>query len=193
MLENQKAVWNSEYRLNKDKWKKETANVPKIMKGKIILELGVGNGKTLISILRQHPKKVVAIDFSSKAIEMCRKSFSSKSIIFKITDMNDLPFKNKEFDVIVCYYVLNNLLDKNRDSALDEISRVLKSDGKIVFEDFAAGDFRERGNFIGKHTIRKKNGLICHFFTAKKAESILKENSVEEVNYKGTIHIEPAY
>lgn len=28
---------------------------------------------------------------------------------------------------------------------------------------------------------------------AKKAEAILKENNVEEVNYKGTIHIEPAY
>ncbi len=28
---------------------------------------------------------------------------------------------------------------------------------------------------------------------AKKAEAILKANSVEEVNYKGTIHIEPAY
>ena len=28
---------------------------------------------------------------------------------------------------------------------------------------------------------------------AKKAEAILKEHSVEEVNYKGTIHIEPAY
>jgi hypothetical protein len=28
---------------------------------------------------------------------------------------------------------------------------------------------------------------------AKKAEAILKENSAEEVNHKGTIHIEPAY
>ena len=28
---------------------------------------------------------------------------------------------------------------------------------------------------------------------AKKADAILKENGAEEVNYKGTLHIEPAY
>jgi 2-polyprenyl-3-methyl-5-hydroxy-6-metoxy-1,4-benzoquinol methylase len=48
---------------------------------KEVLELGCGNGKTLSSILAQKPKKVVALDFSEKAIELAKKKLSKQKKI----------------------------------------------------------------------------------------------------------------
>ena len=77
-MNNQKEIWNNEYRANKDKWKKETLIIPELLRGKNVLELGVGNGKTLISILKQKPGKVTAIDFSEEAINHCKSKFKFK-------------------------------------------------------------------------------------------------------------------
>ena len=37
--------------------------------------MGVGNGKTLISILKQKPRKIVAIDFASEGIKRAKEKF----------------------------------------------------------------------------------------------------------------------
>ncbi len=180
-MKSQQTIWDEEYNLNKNKWKKDTLKLPLIMKDKAVLELGVGNGKTLRAILRQHPKKVAGVDFSTKAIEICRKSFSDEKVVFKKADVKNIPFNNKEFDIIVCYYILNNLSRAEIKKALSEIKRVLKNNGKIIFKDFATGDFREKG-IIRNHTIKNKKGIVCHFFTSAEVKSLFKDFS--KANFK---------
>ena len=46
-----------------------------------------------------------------------------------IADVNDLPFKNKSFSLVICNFVLEHLPDPKR--VVEEIYRVLKKDGLV--------------------------------------------------------------
>jgi len=171
-MKNQEEIWNKEY--SRSEWRKETRTLPKMLEGKNVLELGVGNGKTLISIYRQHPKSVRAVDFSETAIEICREKFAHDDIHFDKMDVLDLKFDNDSFDAVVCYYVLNNLSESERKKAIGEIYRVLKKEGIVLFEDFAVGDFRfkKNSNMIAENTLIKANGITCHFFEDKEIKEL---------------------
>lgn len=170
-MKNQKLIWEKEYISKNNIWARENRNAPAIFFGKEVLELGVGNGKTLLSIMRNKPKKVSALDFSNEALKICEDRFANhlnyKALELKEGNLKNLPFKDESFDVVVAYYVFDNLCKKERLAAAKEIWRVLKKTGKVLFEDFAVGDFREKrdGKAMEMHTVVKKNGLFCHFFT----------------------------
>ena len=174
-MKSQKQAWNKEYKLGK-KWNKETLALPRILKNKTVLEIGVGNGKTLQAIIRQKPKRVVALDISREAIDICKKSFPN-SINFIEGDITTIKFKEK-FDIVVCYYALNNLLEKARKKAISNVYNLTKEGGKILFEDFSVGDFRqekEKAKIIEPNTLEKKNGIICHFFTKEELKDLFRQ------------------
>jgi ubiquinone/menaquinone biosynthesis C-methylase UbiE len=184
---NQSAIWDKEY--SKFEWRKETRTLPsRVLTGKKVLELGVGNGKTLISILRQKPKEVIAIDFSEKAIEICKDKFQLDDVKFLKADVLNLPFEDNSFDAVVCYYVLNNLNENERKLAVKEIFRVLKDEGIVLFEDFSVGDFRFKkgSNTIAENTIIKANGLSCHFFSDKEIKELFSGFSKVKLDIRET-------
>lgn len=161
-------AWNSEYRNKGQVWRSRF-NEPfqdGIFTGKKVLELGVGNGKALEKILLQKPRSVKAVDFSPIAVRLCGKKFSGiKNVKFFEADVQELPFKNSEFDIIVCFHTLGHLLESELPKAVSEIKRVLKPEGKLLFEDFAIGDFRfGKGTEIEKNTFRRGNGITYHYF-----------------------------
>ena len=173
-MRDQETIWDKLYSQSLS-WKKETANLPELLRGKSVLEVGVGNGKTLKSILKQSPKSVLAIDISQEALNLASKSIKSEKVKFQKSNIASLNFKN-ELDVIVCYYTLNNLLEKERKEALASFYNALKRKGIILFEDFAAGDFRQKK--------KRKDGLICHFFTKSDLESLFKKFSKIKISEK---------
>ncbi len=175
----QKNIWNYEYSKNANKWNKETIDLPLILKSKKVLELGVGNGKTLKSILKQNPSETIAVDFSEKVIESVKNQF--RDVEFCNSDVRELPLSDEKFDIVVCYYILNNLLEMGRKKAVKEIFRVLKKSGKVLFQDFAVGDYRQNGEIIEKNTILHKNGIICHFFTDKEMNRLFSKFSVSDL------------
>jgi ubiquinone/menaquinone biosynthesis C-methylase UbiE len=169
-MEPQSEIWDKLYE-NKLTWHYKTEFDGDI-KGKKVLELGVGTGKTIQSLIKQKPKEIVAIDNSKEAAKMMKKQFSDKVKIVEM-DVRNMSFENNSFDVIFCYYVLNNMLKKDREKAVKEMRRVLAKKGKVYFEDFAKGDLRsENGKKIEKNTFEKENGLICHFFTDKEISDL---------------------
>lgn len=183
----QEKIWNEEYGKHRIKWAKDTKTLPLLLKNKIVLELGLGNGKTLRSIIKQKPKEVIALDFSLEALKQVKKEFPSAYLVN--SDVTNMPFPDNQFDVVVCYYILNNLSEKERKQAVKEIHRVLKPKGKVLFEDFAVGDFREFGTLVSKHTIRKKNGIICHFFTVKELSTLFSSFSMINLKEKSSFPI----
>ena len=187
-MDNQKKVWDNEYSQNKNKWHKETTSLPTIKRSAKVLELGVGNGKTLKAILKHKPKEVTAIDFCKEAINLAKSNTLFKNIKFIKTDVRELPFKDNYFEIVVCYYTLNNLIEKDRIKAVSEIHRVLKPKGKIFFQDFAVGDFRqkEKNKAVEDNTIQNKSGIICHFSTKRELNILFKEFSNIKITTKIT-------
>lgn len=82
----------------------------------------------------------VAIDLSEisirKAQEMIERELSSelaKKISFKVCGVQNLPFEDERFDVVVSFSTLDHIPDpKNRAKAINEISRVTRTGGHVV-------------------------------------------------------------
>lgn len=181
-MRNQERIWDDLYEL-KLTWHYET-NFDGNVKGKKVLEIGVGTGKTLRALIKKSPAKIVAIDTSVRAVNES-KILKSLNVGILRADVLDMPFKDGEFDVVVCNYILNNLLEKDRKKAVKEIKRVLAKKGMVYFEDFGEGDLRsEKGRKLERNTFEKSNGLICHFFKPDEVKGLFKGFSKVEIKTK---------
>lgn len=98
------------------------------IKNKKVLDLGCGPG-LYAKILTEKEAKVKGIDISEKMIELAKKETPKAE--FKQGDSENLPYKNKEFDIVVAPLVIGHL--KSWDKTLEEIKRVLKKNGLFVF------------------------------------------------------------
>lgn len=95
-----------------------------------ILELGVGTGRNI----PYYPEgaRVVAIDISKKMISKAEDKAKklSKVVSFEVADVEELPFDDKSFDVVVATGVFCCVPDQVR--GFKEAKRVLKEGGKII-------------------------------------------------------------
>lgn len=96
--------------------------------GKSVLEVGHGPGGNLNFVSKRKPKRLAGADISNDMIALARKNTS-------VTDFNkingvELPFKNKEFDLIFTATVLQH----NTDDAMFRkiLAEICRSSGKQV-------------------------------------------------------------
>ena len=104
-----------------------------------VLHLGSGFGDDTFAIRRivGDNGRVIGIDHSIDNIAISRQNcgnFGYNNVTFFLRQIDKLLFDANSFDVVVCNYALNMLL--NRDSILNEIRRILKVNGKLVISDF---------------------------------------------------------
>jgi len=108
-----------------------------------VLEVGCGDGRSIFDILPV-TKNVTGIDHDDKAIADAKNNFSSyPSIKILKADATKLPFKNEEFDFVVCMTTFANFADK-KFIIIEEMKRVLKNSGKIVISVFSEDALEER-------------------------------------------------
>lgn len=171
-----KESWEYQYRMKASAWRDVTRDLPKELKGKRVLEVGCGNGKTSAGILLQNVKELVGIDFSKSAVKQCQKRFDGKkNAVFLESDVLDMPFEKESFDAVVCYHTLGHLLKKERTNAVNEMKRVLVKEGRLYFEDFGKGDLREtKGKTVEKGTVERGNGITYHYFTKTELQTLFK-------------------
>ncbi len=96
-----------------------------------ILEVGVGTGKNLPYY---NPKaKITAIDISPRMLDKAKKRAGKikRKVEFHLMDAQGLKFKENSFDYIVGTFILCSIPDPVK--ALEEMRRVLKKDGQIIF------------------------------------------------------------
>jgi len=101
--------------------------------GDRILEIGCGRGE-LSAALAHLCRRVVGIDYSQAAIEICRETFGSywANLYFRVADATELPFGDNEFDVVVCTEILEHLTPAQNKEMINEVARVLKKDGRFI-------------------------------------------------------------
>lgn len=97
------------------------------LKGKKVLDIGCGTGR-LIGYLKMQGAEVVAADLSEGMLEKLRKKHRGVHTVK--ADIEDLPFENESFDLVVCTFVIVHL--KALQKAFDEVNRVLKTGGYFV-------------------------------------------------------------
>ncbi len=106
---------------------------PKIpIEGLSVLDVGCGPGAKLRWMTEQHPGRVVGCDQSSEMVNLAKRNAPEAEIIQ--IDGENLPFADKEFDVVTTTTVLQHNPDDRRAKLLGEICRVSAKD-VFLFED----------------------------------------------------------
>lgn len=131
------------------------------IKGKDILEIGCGRGGGL-SYINCHfvPNSAIGIDLNKKAIDFCTKKYSNEKIKFFYGDAQKLNFDDNSFNVVI------NIESSHRYSQVDvflnEVYRVLKPGGVLLFADFGnQEDLKKLNAHLKKLDFKRlKNGII---------------------------------
>jgi SAM-dependent methyltransferase len=140
----------------------------KLKKEDQILDVGCGTGELMIEL--NHRYSVKGIDFSSTAIEFCKKRGLQN---IKTGDITNIPYADNSFDCVLALDILEHI--KDDDIAVKELSRILKVGGKaIIFvpafmimwgiTDELSHHFR-RYNMKNISTLFMKNGFTINYKT----------------------------
>lgn len=129
----------------------------------MVLEIGIGTGLNLSFYDKRKVNHLTAIDPSTDIWK--KNSFDTNTLGFEFDFVEafseNIPAYNNSFDTVVITYVLCTIQDT--DKAFDEIKRVLKKDGKLLFCEH--GKAPDRGierwqNFL--NPVWKKIGGGCN-------------------------------
>jgi ubiquinone/menaquinone biosynthesis C-methylase UbiE len=97
------------------------------------LEVAIGTGLNLV----HYPAAVrlTGIDLSLEMLIVAKTSAErrGRTIELKVGDAQDLPFKGRSFDTVVCTYALCSIPDEAQ--AISEMNRVLKPGGRLILVD----------------------------------------------------------
>lgn len=162
---------------------------------KKVLDIGCGYGKHSIH-LAENDFYVSSIDISVQSLEWLKGYIDKKSInnitLFK-ADINNLPFEDDYFYVVVCLSVLHHQCLKQIQNSISEIHRVLKQKGCLLFDfmsieddSFGSGEEIETNTFIGS---REGEENIPHHYTDIEEFNRLFEKFTEIKVHENEYHI----
>jgi len=122
-----------------------------LVEGNLLLEIGCAEGFMTFDLAKKVPQ-VIASDISLSYLKRAKAEVPRAN--FTRLDIHNIPFGDNAFDCLVCTEVLEHVLSPLR--ALEEMNRVLKSDGFLVLSVPNGMTFPR----IFAHMFRKKDSLI---------------------------------
>ena len=115
--------------LDNENWIDGTSLFVKLIRDRLkpdfkILDIGAGKGKHATNF-KGEVKKVMGLDIN---LIIKENPYLDDRII---GDIHSIPFKNSQFDIVIADNVFEHL--NHPENALDEISKVLKTNGYLIF------------------------------------------------------------
>lgn len=127
-----------------------------------VLEIGVGTGN-LASKYLLDSISIVGLDQSRKMLHIARKNH--KNLKLRLGEFLKLPFGNNSFDRIVTTYAFHHLTDQEKEFALKEMLRVLKSCGEIIIGDMMFCNDDSRDQFLNSLSERDQRVVEDEYYT----------------------------
>lgn len=154
--------------------------IPKIIKGKDVLEIATGPG-LLAKHVAYAANKMIATDYSEGMIAEARKGEYSDNLTFEVADGTNLPFEDHSFDVVLIANALHVMPEPER--VLREIDRVLKDNGILIAPNFV----NHRSGFISivwSGILRIAGISFEHQWGTEEYKEFLKKNGWKIKNCK---------
>lgn len=110
-----------------------------LQKNQTILDLACGTGTLLIAIQKRLPETIVhGFDVDRVILEMARAKAAkfNAEIQFEQGFSDDLPFADNTFDQVFSTLAFHHLTLRRKIKTIDEVLRVLKSDGEFHLADY---------------------------------------------------------
>lgn len=111
--------------------------------GIAVLDVGCGTGSFLTDFA-DAGCRAFGLDASPAMLEQAGRRLVSRADLC-LGDATRLPYDRGSFDLIVAAMVLHELDEAIRIAVLDEMTRTLKPDGRVLVIDFNSGGLRARG------------------------------------------------
>ncbi|MDD4136960.1 MAG: class I SAM-dependent methyltransferase [Methanoregula sp.] len=158
--------WDAAYRLKGCLYGGAPHPLPRLPAGARVLELGCGNGKSLLAMMH-YGWLVTAMDFSPRAAFLARATtLQGTEADIAVADGKSIPFRDRSFDAVVACHILGHseMIDRRRIAG--EICRVIRPGGQLWFRDFSTQDFRAgTGRETEPGTRIRGTGILTHYFT----------------------------
>ena len=121
-------------------WKKATVQMSNLKENDAVLDVAGGTGDLaiLFSEIVGTQGKVYLSDINEKMLEIGRDRVLDSGLLnvkSLVADAEDLPFPDNSFDCISIAFGIRNVT--NKDKALKEFHRCLKSDGRLLVLEFS--------------------------------------------------------
>ncbi len=110
------------------------------MQSKELLEIATGTGIISLQLSKRVPA-ITATDLSPEMIKIARgkaEKQTAKNVKFRVEDICNLSFPSDSFDTVIASNVLHLLFEPGL--ALQEMKRVLKTEGKIIIPTYCHGE-----------------------------------------------------
>ncbi|WDV47615.1 class I SAM-dependent methyltransferase [Clostridiaceae bacterium M8S5] len=158
-----------------------------------ILDYGCGYGRTLNQLFEAGYTHLIGVDFSEQMIKRGRSLWGTFK--FEIIESGRLPYEDDSFDAVVLIAVLTCIPDDiEQIKVIEEIKRVLKSNGVIYINDFLLNEdernvsryqkFSEKYENYG--TFELKEGVVVRHHDTKWIDKI--SSSFEDLYYEPTVY-----
>ncbi|CAB4374835.1 uncharacterized protein OCT59_017553 [Rhizophagus irregularis] len=196
-LKNPSEFWNTFYKHNENKffkdrqWLKvefpELHNTTNIDSGnKKIFEIGCGAGNTMFPLLAINKNSnlfIYACDFAENAVQVVKnnKEYNPnhcKAFVWDLTNKH-IPIEYIEpnsLDIVVLIFVMSALSPNDWNQAVDNVYKMLKPGGLVLFRDYGRYDmvqlrFKE-GRMLSDNFYVRGDGTRVYFFTSDEIEKI---------------------
>jgi len=120
--------------------RQRTANLARIQPGEQVLDVGCGTGTLAMEVARRVGRagRVAGVDPGTEQIARARAKAARRHvpIEFQIGVIEQLPFPDQTFDVVLSTLMMHHLPAPLKRQGLAEIARVLKPGGRLVIADF---------------------------------------------------------
>lgn len=193
-----KKYWDIFYKRHQDKFFKDRHYLDKewgqYFSGtdrKVVLEVGCGAGNTIFPLLATIPNIFVhACDFSPRAVNLVKshKDFDDARLNAFVCDptVDDLiqHISSSSVDVVTMIFVLSAVSPEKMPLMLQNIRKVLKKGGCVLFRDYATGDLAQerltsKEQKISDNFYVRGDGTRAFYFSDEFLLNLFNENGFD--------------
>ncbi len=163
-------------------WKGVAEALLRLMPPMVIADLGAGEGAFSL-LLAQRATKVIAVDTSSKMIEVGREQALREGVTnleYRLGDMEAVPIDDASVDLVFFSQSLHHALHPER--AIAEAARILHPRGRIVVLDLVKHRFEEARELYADEWLG---------FSESELEGMLQRSGFADIQIS-VVHKEPA-